>query len=101
MKQTDLQPCAGCGKGVMHAGSPVFYRATISPMVVNLQAVRRQHGLETMLGSPALAHVMGSQEDLAAATSTITACVCMDCAITLPLAVILDAATRRGEPQDG
>ena len=66
MKQSDLQPCAVCSRGMMHAGLPLFYRATVSRLGVDMGAVRRQHGLETMMGAAApLAAVMGPSEDMA------------------------------------
>jgi len=64
MKQADFKPCVFCGQGVMHTGSPVFYRVSVEYLGVDLGAVRRQHGLELMLGSPVLAQAMGPDEDL-------------------------------------
>ena len=93
MKQTEFQPCAMCGKGMMHAGAPFFYRAEVSQMVVDLGAVQRQHGLEMMLGNAsALASALGPNETLAQAFNTRTVCICSDCALTgrLPIAAVLD-----------
>ena len=57
MKQTEIKPCAACGKGVMHAGAPQFYQVTVQPYLVNVPAIQRQHGLEQMLGGNATTHV--------------------------------------------
>jgi len=66
MKQTEIKPCCNCGKGVMHTGMPLFWRIKIERMGVDMSAVRRQHGLEMVLGGHALlAFHMGPQEDLA------------------------------------
>lgn len=65
MKQTDFTPCAKCGKGVMHTGSPIFYRVTIERMGIDGSAVQRQHGLEMVLGGhAAIAHIMGPNDDI-------------------------------------
>ncbi len=65
MKAADLKPCAICGKGVMHSGVPLFYRVKVEHMGIDASAVRQVHGLETMLGSVALARVMGPDPDIA------------------------------------
>ena len=81
MKQTDIKPCALCGKGVMHTGLPLFYRVTVERMGVDLRAVTRQHGLELMLGNPVIAHAMGLQEDIAKPIGqAVTVAICEDCA---------------------
>jgi len=93
LKQSEFQPCAGCGKGMMHAGAPFFYRATVSQMIVNIAAVRRQHGLEMMMGAAApLAQVLGPDEHLAQDIATKTVLLCSDCAMTghLPIAALID-----------
>lgn len=91
MKQTDLKPCASCGKGVMHAGTPVFYRVKIESLGVDVGAVRRQHGLETMLGHAALAFHMGPQEDLAKVIDEREVMVCLQCAVEeRPLMLLLE-----------
>ena len=66
MKHKDFKPCHLCGKGVMHAGQPLFLRISIDRLGIDLSAVRRAHGLEEMMGGNAfLANVMGPDEDLA------------------------------------
>ena len=49
----------------MHTGLPLFWTLAVQRFGIDMQAVQRQHGLELMLGSPALAAVMGTDEDLA------------------------------------
>lgn len=62
MKQTEIKPCAACGKGVMHAGAPQFYQVTV------------QHGLEQMLGGNAtIAFHIGEP---------VVMFLCQDCGIT-------------------
>jgi hypothetical protein len=66
MKHKDFKPCHLYGKGVMHAGHPLFLRISVDRLGVDMNAVRRAHGLEmTMGGNGLLANVMGPDEDLA------------------------------------
>ena len=65
MKHRDFKPCALCGKGMMHAGHILFCRVSIERFGVHADRVKRAHGLELMMGSPALANIMGPDEDLA------------------------------------
>ncbi len=92
MKQSEFQNCAMCGKGMLHRGSPFFYRATVAQMVCDIRAIQRQHGLETMLGGNGALATAFMDEDLAQPMTEKTICICSDCAITgtLPLAVLLD-----------
>jgi len=64
MKRHEIKKCVICGKGVMHNGQILFYKIEISRMAVDLGAVQRLQGLEMML-NPALASVMGPDEDIA------------------------------------
>lgn len=64
MRRKDIKPCVICGKGVMHNGDIAAYQVTVQQHIVDHQAVRRQAGLEMMLGNAYLAHVMGPNEEL-------------------------------------
>lgn len=95
MKASDFKPCAICGKGVMHSGMPLFYRVKVETMGVDSQAVRQVHGLETMLGSVALARVMGPDPDIAKPVieDQPTALVCQPCALEArPLLLLMERA---------
>lgn len=81
MKQDQIKPCLRCHKGVAHAGNITFFRVKVEQMVLNVGAIRRQSGLEMMLGSPALAFHMGPQEDLAQPFTSIEGLLCQDCAL--------------------
>lgn len=69
MKAGDFKPCAICGRGMMHAGVPLFFRVKIEHMGVDLKAVERTAGLEMMFGGGVagakLARIMGPDPDLA------------------------------------
>lgn len=90
MKQRELKKCAGCGKGVMHANCPIFFRVRIERMAVNLPAVERQHGLELQLGrNAAIAAVLGPDEDIAVQLGDpVSILVCQDCSIKYTVAVL-------------
>lgn len=65
MKENQLREvamCAVCGKPFGHTGLPLFWRVTIERFGVDLNAIRRQDGLAMMMGSSALAQVMGADE---------------------------------------
>lgn len=103
LKQRDLTACAVCGKGVMHDGTPTFYRIQIEHYVVDIRAVQRQCGLEQMLGgAAALAQVMGPDDDMAKRAYAGTAIVCQPCSLKpdLCLAHLAECVdeTNGGEP---
>jgi hypothetical protein len=65
IKQHEIRKCVLCGKGVAHAGHPLFYRITIEQFGLMKDAIQRQSGLEMMLGGHAkLANIMGPDEDM-------------------------------------
>jgi hypothetical protein len=65
-KQSDIQPCAICRKGLAASGLPLFYRLRVERFGLDARAIQRQHGLEMMMGAASpLAAVMGPNEDMA------------------------------------
>lgn len=81
MKQGELKKCSLCKKGIMNGGCPVFYRVEVERLCVDMSAVQRRHGLELMVGSPALAAVLGPNEDIAKTIDKKQYVVCQDCAL--------------------
>jgi hypothetical protein len=65
MKAKDIQNCAVCQKGLMHAGMPLFWRIKLQRMGLDRRAIEQTAGLEMMMGSVALARVMGPDPDIA------------------------------------
>ena len=69
MKERELRAhaiCSMCRKKILERGVPLFYRLTLERFGVRLDAVRRQAGLEMMLGGQvAIAQAMGPDEDMA------------------------------------
>lgn len=68
MKEAELRECATCAlcrRKIMESGLPLFWRVTIELFGIDVAAAKRQDGLAAMLGSSALASVMGTDDDLA------------------------------------
>lgn len=90
--------CAFCGKGFMESGLPLFYRVRIQRFGVDMGAVRRQSGLEQMLGgAAALAQVMGPNEEMAKPLHTVEFTVCETCSLdfdrgSMPIAAMAELA---------
>lgn len=59
MKLRDLRSCDNCRDTIRQ----IFHVVRYSHAIVKTQAVREFVGLSTMLGSPALAEVMGAHQD--------------------------------------
>lgn len=101
MKQRELTKCLRCGEGMMHAGSITFFRVRIERFVVDLDAVRQQHGLELQIG--ALATHMGPDRDLAVPLGPpAEGLVCEPCVVgqAPELFELWAKASESGEPAD-
>ena len=68
MKERELREaciCCLCCKKIGETGLPIFYRVRIERHGLDAHAVRRQAGLEMMLGGHvAIAQAMGPNEDM-------------------------------------
>lgn len=84
MKEKDLREvakCVKCGKGFGASGLPTFYRVRIQRYGIDMKAIKRQTGLEMMMGGHiALAQVMGPDEDMAEKISEKEITLCESCA---------------------
>lgn len=105
MKQIDFSPCCRCGRGVMHAGMPLFFRITIERMGIDARAVQRQAGLEMMLGGhAAIAHAMGPNDDIGLPIGDAgKGLICHGCAMDFDgtsFAEIIDALDRRANKDE-
>lgn len=76
ISRAEIRPCDACAKPI----GLVFFRVNVQRFVVDASAVREAAGLETMLGSPTLAEVMGSGRPLAQELDGSTLILCQDCA---------------------
>lgn len=83
MKERELREaaeCAACNKKLGQTGLPIFHRITQQTYGLDAGAITRQSGMEQMVGSVALAQVMGVGEDLAKPIGDpVTITLCMDC----------------------
>jgi hypothetical protein len=86
MKEQELREAATCGVcrrkiGEAGASLPLFYRVKIERFLVRLDAVRRQAGLEMVLGGCVLvAQALSPDEDMASPVmDPITLTVCDVC----------------------
>lgn len=95
MKERELREhavCNLCGKKIGESGLPLFWTAQIQRHGLKLDALRRQTGLEMMLGGHvALAQIMGPDEDMTQLMSSDEITVCETCALerALPLMAML------------
>lgn len=91
MKQHELcrfSTCALCKRRIGECRSPLFWRVRVERWGIRLDALRRLTGLEMMMGSPALAAVMGTDEDLAQPMiEPVTFAVCEECALNQRVSV--------------
>lgn len=81
MRAEDFKKCARCGKGMAHAGTPIFYRVTLESMMIDARAVQRTDAMEKYMGGAvALARVF---EDpvIAQVVVTHTTLLCQPCAM--------------------
>jgi hypothetical protein len=76
------------GEGVGAQG-PIFYRVTVEQCALDRSAITRQAGLEMMVGSPAIAAVLGPNEDVAKILSKHVTFVGMQDFMELPLCACL------------
>jgi len=75
----DVAECHVCNNKFGHTGVPIFYRAEIKAYQLNTESISRQSGFEQMMGSVALAQVMGANEDMAKECGSINVTICFNC----------------------
>ena len=85
MKEKELRKHAQCGvckKKIGHAGLPMFWIVRIERHGITVDAVQRQDGLAAMLGSSAIASVMGTDDEMTRPLmEPLTVTVCEPCAM--------------------
>lgn len=92
MKEKELREhaiCSRCKKRIVHTGLPLFWTVQAKHYGIKADAIiRRQSGLEMMLGSVALAQVMGADEEMTEVMDSADLTLCEDCA--LPVLELLE-----------
>ena len=82
MKERELRKiakCGICGKKIGESGLPFFFRLKVEQFVIDTDAFKRQVSLGKMT-SPAVAMVMGKDDDLAVSVDVKEMTVCANCA---------------------
>jgi hypothetical protein len=82
----ELAVCKGCGKklGASFKDNhtlPFFWKVTAERFMIDDGALRRQAGLEMMVGHVGIAQALSPDEDMAKQISSSTFCLCEHCAI--------------------
>lgn len=104
MKEAELRKickCSFCGEGILHTGLPLFYTLKIARYGVKMSAVKRQAGLEMMMGGHVgLAQVMGPDEDMAEnIMKEITLTACESCSNEKELCYLISVAHDKEEAE--
>jgi hypothetical protein len=107
MREKELRRCGKCslcGKKLLESQLPAFCRITVESHAFILDAIRRQVGLEAMMGgSAALASVMGPDEEMTKEMfPAFSLTVCWDCYVRGELGTTAELIERfGGEASDG
>lgn len=100
-KQRDIKPCMCCGKKLAAGGVITFFRVDIQYMVLNIGNLDKQAGLEMMFGgglqAAAIAHVMGTDQEMATVTGEASGLVCFLCGAGKGLSEIYETSTSVGD----
>lgn len=102
MKAREFTPCLCCGKGIAHNADLAFLRVRFDLMALNIGAIRRQHGLEMMMGNAAIAQALGTDEDMARQMTTGTGLICGSCMVApwldgTPFHILTEIENRKPE----
>lgn len=107
MREKELRACAKCGlcgKPFGASGMPLFYRIKIERFGVKGDVVRRQAGLEQMLGSVQLAQAMGPDEEMTMPLmEPLRMTVCETCSVQEShcIAAMVEIGERKEEAERG
>lgn len=99
LTREEIRPCDYCHKPLMHGHSLNVYRVRIESHVLDLNALQRQGGLETMLGSPALANVMSPERGYSVPLDHAEAIICFDCAVRHGPIALLETDGNTNNPE--
>lgn len=86
MKEQELRTratCCVCNEKIGNAHPlGLFFKVTIERLMIDVNACRRQTGLEMLIGNVGIAQAMGQDEDLAKTVmEPVTVTVCETCAL--------------------
>jgi len=103
MKESELREpadCSICNQKILHTGIPMFWTMRIERHGVLINAVKRQSGLEMMLGdNVAIAQAMGPDEEMTKSfLGPVDITLCEDCAMENS---IVEKAFEKAEEAEG
>jgi hypothetical protein len=90
--------CSKCNQKIGHTHVPLFWTVKATRWGLDGGAIQRASGLAMMMGSPALAMAMGTDEDLAVEVEAVDVTLCEECAIDL---MALLESCKRHEAEGG
>lgn len=99
MKEKELREraeCSVCGNKLGTGGAISFMVVKIDRYMMDFKALRRLSGLTMQVGSPVLASVMGSDEDLANKIDSADLTLCEECSMDV-LEMMMDAEEKKKE----
>lgn len=81
MKRNELTKCKICGKGLMHTGTPLFYRIKVERLAFDMSVIHQQAGMENFFGGNLdIAEAFTTNENIANPLEKGTeALVCQKC----------------------
>jgi len=85
--RSEIEPCVNCGRGIGHAGDIVFYEVLIGQVVVDMKSIRRQVGMEMVIGNPAIAAMMSDTTRIGYRLPPSRMIVCQTCLLDEGLTV--------------
>lgn len=101
MRQSEIEPCAACGRGMGHSNQMIFYKLEARHMLLDVAAINRAHGMEQMMGGGSFGamvqQTLGRDEDLANEVSNHSICVCLECSIKYSLACLIEVINENKE----
>lgn len=94
VKQSEIQKCRLCKKGVAHSNQLLSTRLRVTRLCVDPDAIRQQHGLEMVLGgNGVIAMALGTdREMLKPLGEEVTVMICDVCAMDMTLAELWELA---------
>jgi len=94
----NIKKCVFCDKGVGACGAIDFFVLSLDRFVFNDKAIQRQHGLETMLGHPAIATIMGTDSQMGIHLDGVhDVWVCAECCYGQPVMLFNALGTDENE----
>ena len=80
MKRDKIEKCIDCGEGLSHNRDMVFFELKVTQHILDMNVIRREHGLEEMMGgNVALARAFSTDEDISKELEEVRMLICTEC----------------------